>query len=174
MESASPVITEPVLLALGSNIGDRLGYLKSAMCAIIERNYLVEVSCSPIYESAPVGYHNQPDFLNCCITGKTSLQPDQLYCKLKELELELGRQHRPRWHEREIDIDIILYGSRILQSVHLEIPHPRALERAFVLIPAQVIASDWIVPTSGRTIAEHAAQLPDNHTLRMYADPPLI
>ncbi len=174
MESASPIITEPVLLSLGSNIGNRLGYLESALCAIVERNYLAELCCSPIYESAPVGYHDQPYFLNFCITGRTSLEPDQLHCKLKELERELGRQHRPRWHEREIDLDIILYGSRIHQSVHLEIPHPRALERAFVLIPACAIASDWIVPTSGRTIAEHAAQLPDNHALRTYAHPPLI
>lgn len=168
--ASSPIATR-VLLALGSNLGDRIGYLHAAIAAILERGYLDRVRCSPIYESAPVGYSDQPDFLNCCITGMTCLPPDELHSCLKALEIELGRQRRPRWHQREIDVDLILYENLILQTSTLKIPHPQALERAFVLIPAQAIASDWIFPGTGRTIGELAAAVHAEPTLRRIEDP---
>ncbi|RMF32591.1 MAG: 2-amino-4-hydroxy-6-hydroxymethyldihydropteridine diphosphokinase [Chlorobiota bacterium] len=166
MAIASSSVAVRVLLALGSNLGDRIGYLRAATAAIVERGYLERVRFSPIYETAPVGCSDQPNFLNCCITGTTSLPPDQLHSTLKALEVELGRKPRPRWHEREIDVDLILYGNLILRTPELEIPHPQALERAFVLIPAQAIAPEWIFPGTGRTIGELAATVKAEPPLR--------
>lgn len=177
MEIASSSIAVHVLLALGSNLGDRIGYLRAATAAIVEREYLDRIRCSPIYESAPLGYSEQPNFLNCCIAGTTSLPPAQLHSCLKALEVELGRQPRPRWHQREIDVDIILYGDLVLRTSELEIPHPRALERAFVLLPARAIASDWIFPGTGRTIGELAATVKAEPPLRQIEErlfPPTI
>ncbi|MCS7000030.1 MAG: 2-amino-4-hydroxy-6-hydroxymethyldihydropteridine diphosphokinase [Bacteroidota bacterium] len=152
----------PVLVALGSNLGDRVGYLNAAVQMIAATRCIENIRSSPIYETEPVGYTNQPRFLNCCIIGSTLLDPIALHSCLKHIEQELGRRSRPRWHEREIDLDIILYGRYVLHSAALTIPHPSATERAFVLLPACDIAADWIHPLTGKTIGELAT--PYRHT----------
>ncbi len=143
----------PVLLSLGSNLGDRRTYIESAIELLTTSRTVVSLICSPIYETEPVGYRDQPLFLNCCVTGVTSHDPLSLYRTLKQIEQHLGRSPRPRWHEREIDLDIILYGNQIIEHSDVVIPHPRALERAFVLIPAADIAPEWIHPVAHQTIA---------------------
>ncbi len=143
----------PVLLSLGSNLGDRLTYIESAIELLTAKGSVISLICSPIYETEPVGYLDQPPFLNCCVTGVTSHDPLSLYWTLKQIEQHLGRAPRPRWHEREIDLDIILYGNQIIEHSDVVIPHPRALERAFVLIPAADIAPEWIHPVAQQTIA---------------------
>lgn len=165
MARTSAVVGTPVLLSLGSNLGDRCAQLARAVDAIARCSLLEELVCSPIYETEPVGYTDQPLFLNCCIAGRTALDPQNLHYRLKELERSLGRRRRPRWHEREIDIDIILFGTDIITGTDLVIPHPHATERAFVLIPARDIAADWIHPVAGKTIADLAA-LVDGHSVR--------
>lgn len=157
MESATSSLT-PVLLGLGSNLGNRLANLQAAVTQIAQRGVMSNIISSSVYESLPMGYIEQPTFLNCCITGMTKLDPLTLYQYLKKLEQLLGRQARPRWHPREIDLDIILYGDSIIETETLIIPHPRALERPFVLVPASEIVPDWFHPTAQATIAMLAQQ----------------
>lgn len=158
MESPAPSL-KPVLVGLGSNLGDRLANLQAAISQIAQRGFLCDIVCSSVYESLPMGYVEQPNFLNCCIAGKTALDPLALYRHLKSLERSLGRQDRPRWHPREIDLDIILYGNTRIESEILTIPHPRALERPFVMLPAAEIVPDWLHPTAQVTIARLAEQV---------------
>lgn len=160
MAQTSSLTEHRVLIGLGSNLGDRLGFLRAAINAVETGGVLCSVVCSPVYESAPIGFRDQPDYLNCCIAGTTTLAPEHLHRVLAELERRLGRRIRPRWHEREIDLDIILYDDLVLESQSLTIPHPGAVERAFVLYPARDIVPDWVHPTEGATIAELAERLP--------------
>ncbi|MCX7929724.1 MAG: 2-amino-4-hydroxy-6-hydroxymethyldihydropteridine diphosphokinase [Chlorobi bacterium] len=159
MARTSPTISEKVLLALGSNLGNRLGYLCAAATLLDTEGIISDAACSSVYETVPVGYHQQPMFLNCCIAGATQLDPFELQRRLKDVEMHLGRQLRPRWHEREIDIDIVLYGTHIIATETLIIPHPGATERAFVLLPASEIVPNWIHPVTGCTVAELALRV---------------
>ncbi|GIV54133.1 MAG: 2-amino-4-hydroxy-6-hydroxymethyldihydropteridine diphosphokinase [Candidatus Kapaibacterium sp.] len=166
MARPSATVVTPVLLSLGSNLGDRLAQLDAAVRSIRADGLLCSMRCSPVYETEPVGYHNQPRFLNCCIAGLTSLDPFVLHSHLKDLERRLGRRPRPRWHEREIDIDIILYGDNVIEHPQLVIPHPQTIERAFVLIPASDIVPSWIHPQAQQTIAALADTVRDQPVCR--------
>ncbi|MBI2794845.1 MAG: 2-amino-4-hydroxy-6-hydroxymethyldihydropteridine diphosphokinase [Ignavibacteria bacterium] len=146
-----------VLLSLGSNIEPRGQTLRDAV-EIIRTSILTESVTSSMYETAPVGFLEQASFLNLCIRGATNLSAMQLHVACKELEVQLGRVQRMQWHEREIDVDIILFGDLILESSELQIPHPRFRERRFVLVPAAEIAPDAVDPLSHLTLY----QLVDN------------
>jgi 2-amino-4-hydroxy-6-hydroxymethyldihydropteridine diphosphokinase len=124
----------------------------------IRSGILTEVVTSSMYETAPVGFLEQASFLNLCIRGATNHAAAQIHKACKALEIQLGRVQRKQWHEREIDIDIILFGDLILESNELQIPHPRFRERRFVLVPAAEIAPDAIDPVSQLTLS----QLVDN------------
>lgn len=143
-----------VLLALGANIGDREAVLAIAVSRLIERKAIYNPVLSSLYETEPVGYANQPPFLNMVVAADTLLLPTKLLAVCKEIESSLGRQERPRWHEREIDIDIILYHNKIIVQDGLLLPHPRMHERRFVLVPAAEIAPQCIHPLLNRTIEQ--------------------
>jgi 2-amino-4-hydroxy-6-hydroxymethyldihydropteridine diphosphokinase len=148
---------ERVLLGLGSNLGDRLANLRSAvrgLAALIQ----VEAS-SPVYETAPMYDADQGPYLNMAVLGVTGLEPRPLLDGLKALERDLGRIRSRRYGPRRIDLDIVFLGDRIIREPGLEIPHPRLAERAFVLAPAADIAAAWRHPQSGLTVAEHLAAL---------------
>jgi 2-amino-4-hydroxy-6-hydroxymethyldihydropteridine diphosphokinase len=145
---------QQVLLSLGSNLGSKRENIAKAISLLIEKKILVNVKVSSFYETEPVGFKDQPQFINAAITGETLLNPKELLLKCKEIEREIGRKPRPRWHEREIDLDIILYGNKILKTNTLQIPHPEMANRRFVLVPASEIASDWQVPGIHKTINE--------------------
>ena len=143
---------ERVLLALGANIGDRLANLRAAVDGVAD---ILEVEAvSPVYETAPMYDTDQGAYLNMAATGRTDLEPRALLDALKALERRIGRVRSRRYGPRAIDIDIVFYGDRIIREPGLDIPHPRVAERAFVLVPAADIASDWRHPEAARTIAE--------------------
>lgn len=139
-------------LGLGSNLGDRKQNLAQAL-ELVSQQVAVE-QLSSIYETEPVGYKQQPLFLNAVCRISTKLSPEQLLGLAKEIEAKLGRI--PSFHNapRLIDIDILFYGDEVVSSRELTIPHPHLAERAFVLVPLAEIAPGLIHPENGRTIRE--------------------
>jgi 2-amino-4-hydroxy-6-hydroxymethyldihydropteridine diphosphokinase len=124
-----------VFLALGSNLGDREYYIEQALNCIQDlRNTRIREK-SNIYETEPVGNKDQARFLNMVVKIETELPPEELLTRLQEIESLLKRTREIHWGPRTIDIDILLYGRLQIELPHLTIPHPRMLERAFVLIP---------------------------------------
>jgi len=121
-----------VWLALGSNVGDRAGYLQAARAALPEAGILV-VRASRVDETEPIGIRDQPQFLNQVLEVETSLEPRPLLDALKRIENELGRTARERWGPREIDIDILRYDGRVVDEPGLHIPHAELQNRPFLL-----------------------------------------
>ncbi len=144
---------QTVYIALGSNMGDRLGYLRRA-CRFLATLSTARVVASPIYESEPVG-PSESDYLNAVVRLETLLSPQDLLHECKTFEYRQGRDPRaPRWSDRVIDLDIIVYGDRSVAKQKLHIPHPAYSERLFVLLPLSDIAPDWHDPLSGKFIEE--------------------
>jgi 2-amino-4-hydroxy-6-hydroxymethyldihydropteridine diphosphokinase len=139
-----------VYLGLGSNLGDRQATMEKAIKFLRDRLQIELVSS--IYETEPVGYEEQPLFLNAVCCGQTELGPLQLLSLVKGIEASLGRVPSFPNAPRTIDVDIIFYGNMIMQTPELTIPHPRLEERAFVLIPLLEIAPDLCHPVSGESI----------------------
>jgi 2-amino-4-hydroxy-6-hydroxymethyldihydropteridine diphosphokinase len=139
-----------VYIALGTNLGDREENLKSARSALQPTIQISKVSS--IYETAPWGVLDQPDFLNQVLIGQTKLEPIDLLSFLKELEEKLGRVPGIRFGPRLIDMDILFYDELVLENEKLVIPHPRIEERAFVLIPLVELSPELIHPKSGKLI----------------------
>ena len=141
-----------VLIALGSNVGDALGYLEQAVRALDRK--LSRVTPSGVYRTAPMYVTDQPAFLNAALSAETDLGPLPLLHLLKGLEREIGRGVAPRYGPREIDIDLIAYGSASYRFFRqgenvLTVPHPRVGERRFVLQPLNDVASDAVLPGLG-------------------------
>lgn len=130
-----------VYLSLGTNIGEREENLKKAIQLLHEKKEISIQQMSSIYETAPVGFIDQPSFLNCCIYVKTTTSPNEMLHVCQEIENELGRVRNVRWGPRIIDLDILLYNQENIETDDLIIPHPRMYERAFVLVPLMEIAN---------------------------------
>jgi len=121
-----------VWLALGSNLGDRAGYLQAARTALPEAGITL-TRASRVAETEPIGVENQPRFLNQVLEVETSLEPRPLLDAVKDIERRLGRTARQRWGPREIDIDILRYDGRSVDEPGLHIPHPELQNRPFLL-----------------------------------------
>jgi 2-amino-4-hydroxy-6-hydroxymethyldihydropteridine diphosphokinase len=145
-------------LGLGSNLGNRFQQLQDAVTALSNEQEVCE--CSSVYESQPWGYNSQPDFLNAVIALRTDLGPMQLLAECRRIEAELGRRKRPRWQEREIDIDILLVDDLVLMDPQLTVPHPSMLERDFVLVPLLEVAPQLIHPQNGKPLVEFISSKP--------------
>ncbi|MBU3680088.1 MAG: 2-amino-4-hydroxy-6-hydroxymethyldihydropteridine diphosphokinase [Candidatus Kapabacteria bacterium] len=147
-----------VLLSLGANIGDIRTTISRAI-ELIGQTVLLDVRVSPLYQTAPVGFTEQPDFLNCAVVGLSSASARQIHDACKDIERQLGRQQRERWHEREIDIDVILVGDVIYDEGDVHIPHLRMHERLFVLQPACDLIPNAVCPRTGKTLEELVTRL---------------
>lgn len=145
------------LIGLGTNLGDRPTNLQSALDQLAHHPSCELLARSSIYQSAPMGPQDQPDFLNMACQLQTSLQPLQLLELCKQLEADLGRLPGERWGPRLIDLDILLFGEQFLQQDELSIPHPGLSERAFVLLPLTELVPGWRVPGCNKTVQQLAA-----------------
>lgn len=143
-----------VFLGLGSNVGDRENQLKEAIRLLDEQSSIKVVKVSSFYETEPVGYVDQPDFLNLCVEIQTELSPKAVLERGLAIEQQLHRVRKERWGPRTLDIDILLYGDQIIEEQDLTIPHPRMTERAFVLIPLQEIAPNKVEPRTQTKIKD--------------------
>ncbi|RUT06730.1 hypothetical protein DSM106972_029870 [Dulcicalothrix desertica PCC 7102] len=145
--------TANTAIALGSNIGDSHTILLGAIDAIAQTPGIRLISQSSLYRTKAVG-PPQPDYLNGCVLLQVEMIPELLLEVLLKIENKFGRLRGERWGPRTLDLDILLYSDRIIETPKLQIPHPRMRERAFVLVPLMEIAPDWIDPVSGLTIKE--------------------
>lgn len=143
-------------VALGSNVGDRMAHLREGVLGLARMVSIERVS--PVYASDPVGLEDQPEFLNAVVVGRTPLSPDDLLNELQATETRAGRRRTVAWGPRTLDLDLVFYGNRVIHTDRLEVPHPRWLDRSFVLVPLAEIAPELIDPVSGRAVGDLSAQ----------------
>ncbi|MFN3530951.1 MAG: 2-amino-4-hydroxy-6-hydroxymethyldihydropteridine diphosphokinase [Candidatus Brocadia sp.] len=143
-----------VYIGLGSNVGDRTRNLLSAYDHIISTEEIQPLRLSRFYETTPCGGPPQPMFLNTVLGIKTALSPHQLLERFQRIESTMGRVRTVKWGPRNIDIDILLYGNKIVDDEHLKIPHPLMHTRLFVLEPFAEIAPNVVHPILKKTILQ--------------------
>lgn len=159
---------ETVYLGLGTNLGDRLHHMKQAIHWLRKRNEIEVTRISSIYETEPVGYLDQPHFLNLVCEIETTLTPTQLFAHIQWIEQKLKRVRTVRWGPRTIDIDILLFGNQIIHQPDLMIPHPRMLQRSFVMVPLAELAGDLIVPGTAKTVDQWRKSISDQRITLVY------
>lgn len=169
---------QTVVLGLGSNLGDRLGYLSAAVDLLVKGSFHIfqgDIVLSPIYESPALLLADAPDswnipFYNMAIMGKSAASPQLLLHTVKKIELLLGRKDRGRWAPREIDIDILAIEHTVVAQDSLAVPHPALLERDFAFLPFADIYPGWRYPLEGshhnKTIREIITTLPQGSAVR--------
>lgn len=153
-------------IGLGSNLQDPAAQLRSAleqMKAIPDTTLL---NCSDLYCSAPIGPGEQPDYVNAVASLDTDLAPEDLLDALQAIENRHGRERTLRWGARTLDLDILLFGTRQLDTARLQVPHPRMAERNFVLEPLAQLAPDLTMP-DGTPLQKLLAQCPPNRLHRL-------
>ena len=174
-----------VYLGLGSNLGCREDNLARAIRLLTspvgegsrpaEGKAADEIRIarvSPVYQTAPWGYADQPDFLNCVVEAQTSLAPGGLLQRAQAVEKSLGREPSVRYGPRSIDVDILLYGSRVVDQPGLQIPHPRLHQRAFVLVPLAELCPHLEHPVLKAGIAELAAAVDGREGVKLWGPGP--
>lgn len=161
-------MTELCAIALGSNlsseIGDSQKIVQAAIAQLANHPEIEVVKVSRWYRTKAITLPNsapQPDYINGCAVLKTALNPFQLLQALFFTEQFFGRERRERWGARTLDLDLLLYGDRQIDTPELVLPHPRMSDRAFVLLPLAEIAADWIHPVQGSAISELSQNPPD-------------
>jgi 2-amino-4-hydroxy-6-hydroxymethyldihydropteridine diphosphokinase len=148
-----------IYLSLGSNLGDRASALQTAVDKLHAPDLQI-LRISTVYETAPVDFKAQPDFLNIVLQADTSLFPLRLLHRVQTIEHEMGRKRLMPKGPRTIDIDILLHGPFVVETPNLQIPHPRMTERRFVLEPLHEIAPELRHPVTRQTVREMLAAAP--------------
>lgn len=148
-----------VHLGLGSNIEDRMEHMRDAVNRLEQSDGISIVHLSPVYQTEPVGYVAQEDFFNMVVEVRTTLYPAELLKTVKQIERELGRMESVHKGPRIMDIDILLYGEETIDEYRLTIPHPRMLNREFVLRPLFDIAPELRIGELGISVRDALAQI---------------
>jgi 2-amino-4-hydroxy-6-hydroxymethyldihydropteridine diphosphokinase len=155
-------------IALGSNMGDRFEYLKKAILLLENHENITVVNTSSIYETDPVGYTDQDQFLNMAIHVVTSLKPLELLDVCLKIEEQLGRKREIHWGPRTLDLDILLYNQENMETEKLTIPHPRMSERAFVILPLLEMDPNIMLPTMKEPLKSCLQSKPDKEGVRIW------
>jgi 2-amino-4-hydroxy-6-hydroxymethyldihydropteridine diphosphokinase len=164
------MIEAPVVyLSGGSNLGDRKANLKSAIDAVRNAGIVVR-RVSSVYETEPVGFLNQPCFLNIAVAVETRLAPSELLACCQDIEASHGRVRPFPGAPRVLDLDILLYDDRIIDSPSLQIPHPRMTQRRFVLEPLAQIAPEAVHPGLKKTILCLLASCRDDSRVTLHSE----
>jgi 2-amino-4-hydroxy-6-hydroxymethyldihydropteridine diphosphokinase len=154
-----------VYLSLGSNVGEREANLRKAIASLADAGVRVS-KISSFYETEPVDLREQPWFLNGVVEGETGLSALELLRGLREIESRMGSKKLVAKGPRLIDMDILLYGSEMIDTPELQVPHPRMLLRRFVLVPLAEIAPQFQHPSWMKTVSELAAATTDRSEVR--------
>lgn len=156
-------------VGLGSNLGDRAGYLLLAVRGMIEAGLDV-IRLSSIYETEPVEYENQPAFLNMVaeLRGSTLPSPDRMLARLLRIEYALGRTREVHMGPRTIDLDLLIFKDHQSDSQFLTVPHPRLASRRFVLVPLNELVPGLVHPVLGKSIGELLAQTKDRSNVNRW------
>lgn len=147
-----------VYVGLGSNLGDPLQQVQQAIHSLRTAPAITDLFISPFYQSKAIGPGEQPDYINAVVRFRTGLQPSPLLKMLQAIETAQQRVRVERWGPRTIDLDILLYGEQVLNSPSLTVPHPRMMERSFVLVPLSDLSPDLTFP-SGTSLSETLHQV---------------
>ncbi|GLK06648.1 2-amino-4-hydroxy-6-hydroxymethyldihydropteridine diphosphokinase [Streptosporangium carneum] len=150
-----------VVLALGSNLGDRFETLQGALDSLFDTPELEFVAVSPVYETDPVGGPEQGPYLNAVVIANSGLEPRTLLDRAQSVENAFGRVRAERWGARTLDVDLITVGDVVADDPELTLPHPRAHERAFVLVPW--VRADPDAVLAGRRVADLLAGLDQDY-----------
>ncbi|PLT33046.1 2-amino-4-hydroxy-6-hydroxymethyldihydropteridine diphosphokinase [Bacillus sp. V5-8f] len=155
-------------LSIGSNIGERVTFFKKAIQLLDRDKGIKIIDMSSLYETDPVGYTEQDMFLNAVLKIETEYSPEQLLNKCLEIEQELGRKREIHWGPRTLDLDILLYNNENIEAENLSVPHPRMLERAFVIIPLLEIDPDIMLPKMEKPLTHVLKQIKDREGVRLW------
>jgi len=149
-------VTE-VYIGIGSNLGDRIANISKGV-ALFSSYGNIE-SMSSVYETEPEGLKGQPDFLNCVIKVQVEMEPAHLLALLKKIEKEMGRKRGRRNGPRLIDLDLLFYNNRVIDTPDLKVPHPHLPQRAFVLVPMVEIARGFLHPALHKSMLQLLTEL---------------
>jgi 2-amino-4-hydroxy-6-hydroxymethyldihydropteridine diphosphokinase len=155
-------------LSLGSNIGDRNKFLKRAIEELVKVKEINVTAQSSIYETDPVGYTDQDNFLNMAVELETSLTANRLLEVCLKIEKELGRKREIKWGPRTLDLDILLFNNENIEAENLIIPHPRMHERAFVLIPLLELNQTLWHPAMNAPLTRVLDEIVDKEGVRLW------
>ncbi len=148
--SSTDSITTQVFIGLGSNMKEPLAQLKGAVAALRSSPGIGNVVCSSVYQTTPMGPSDQPDYINAAVQFDTTLSPIQLLDRTQLIENRAGRIRDRRWGPRSLDLDLLLYGQQIINSLRLTVPHSGIAERSFVLYPLADLAPCLSIPGKGK------------------------
>ena len=158
-------------IGVGSNIGDRVGYVQQAHCLLNDTDGIQVLESSSLYETEPVGYKEQEWFINAVLKTETILSPEDFLNQCFRIEKQLGRVRHPELPKngpRTIDLDILFYDNKIINTEIMEIPHPRMHQRAYTLVPLLELDEDMIHPVFNKTISELHENLEEPEEVYLY------
>ncbi|MBN2564537.1 MAG: 2-amino-4-hydroxy-6-hydroxymethyldihydropteridine diphosphokinase [Candidatus Eisenbacteria bacterium] len=160
-------------IGIGSNLGDRLGYIRRALGMMDGLPETALLRVSSVYDTEPVGVTDQPRFLNAVAELETQLAPEELLRKLLTIEDRCGRFRRDVWGPRSVDLDLLLYDGLEISTEELTVPHPWACERAFVLVPLAELEPGLVFPGDGESVSAKIARMGElGNRVRLEGGPP--